>query len=193
MHNHISLAFTLALVASVMSGSLSLAHDLPRFGTLPELGSEWQLQESSTDEATPELNPFRWVVFRNSKNGELLSFATYPRNDSATPLDRFSDTALEIFPDGLAVWSHDTTRMMIDVITISTRDRRLSTRRRIPVLEYSFVSEAATRPNLMANGRVWFGSDYVIFVQHTSASPISPSVVDGVANDCTRLSILARP
>lgn len=193
MLNSVRLAFTVAFVATVWSGSLSHAHDLPRFGKLPELDSEWQHQESNADEVTPKTNSFRWVVFRNSENGDLLSFATFPRNDSATPLDRFSDTALEIFPDGRAVWDHNTTRMTIEAITISTRERRLSFRRRLPVLEYSFVSEAATRPNLMANGRAWFEPDYIIFVQHTSALPISPSVVDGVANDCSRLSDPARP
>jgi|SRR6056297_1277334 len=193
MLNNVSLAFTVVIVASVLNGSLSHAHDLPRFGTLPELDSEWQLQESNADDVTSKTNPFRWVVFRNSENGDLLSFATFPRNDSETPLDRFFDTALEIFPDGLAVWDHNTTRMKIEAITIAIRERRLSIRRRLPVMGYSFVSEAATRPNLMANGRAWFERDYIIFVQHTSALPISPSVVDGVANDCSRLSDPARP
>ncbi len=37
MLNRVSLAFSVAFVTSVLSGSLSHAHDLPRFGTLPEL------------------------------------------------------------------------------------------------------------------------------------------------------------
>ncbi|TWU40383.1 hypothetical protein Poly51_64000 [Rubripirellula tenax] len=192
MLNNYCRAFTLVFVTSVLSGSLVHSHELPRFGILPELGREWQLQEANTDEITPETNPFRWLVFRNSETGDLLSFATFPRNISSTPLDRHTDTALEIFPDGLAVWDHNTTRMTLEAITISTRERRLSIRRRVPVLEYSFISESKSRPNLMANGRAWFESDYIIFVQHTSALPIAPSVVDGVANACARLSDAAR-
>ena len=153
----------------------------------------------------------RWTVNGNSKKATLMRSRRKRTRSAglyfATPkVETFSHsrlshgkiqkprspdtliTALEIFPDGLAVWDHNTTRMTIEAITISTRERRLSIRRRVPVLEYSFISEAKTRPNIMANGRAWFESDYIIFVQHTSSSPISPSVVDGVARDCSRLS-----
>ena len=143
----------LAIVLIVSTRSLSYGHDLPRFGPLPDLGSEWQIVGSRTDEISPNTNPFRWIVFHNAETGDLLSFATFPRRNPSTPLDRYFDTALEIFPDGLAVWERNSTRMTIECIAISVRERKLSIHRRLPVMEYSFISEAKTRPNLMANGR----------------------------------------
>ena len=162
-----SVVLPILALALIMPGALTKAHELPRFGVLPELDGDWKLHESNTKPLESETNPFRWIVFKNGTNGDLLSWATFPlKANSDRPLVLFSDTALEIFPDGLAVWDHNDTRMVIDAITISPKERRLSSRSRTPVLEYAFISESMARPNLMAQGRAWFEPGYIIYIQH---------------------------
>jgi hypothetical protein len=48
------------------------------------------------------------------------------------------------------------------------------------VLEYCFVSESPDQDNLMAHGRTWVGPKFVVFVQHTSAKPITSDFVDQI-------------
>jgi hypothetical protein len=52
-------------------------------------------------------------------------------------------------------------------------------------LQYSFVLERPPAGNLMAHGYVLFG-DYTVFVQHTSARPITREVIDDTARRLMR-------
>ena len=100
-------------------------------------------------------------------------------NDRDTNTIHYADTAHEVFPDGHNWWTQrDTNEMTVNNLRlyVGPIDGGYET------LQYSFVTECPARPgNFMAHGYVLFG-DYTVFVQHTSAHPITRELIDSVAH-----------
>lgn len=162
-------------------------HELIPIGTIPHPGANWEVS-ADDQQAKPNSNlPFHWIVFRNKTSGDLLSFAARPpETGPKRGLEYWSDTALEIFPNGHPVWGQrgnesTTTVLNIKVVTLKRQD----------VLAYSFVSESAARENLMAHGCVWVCEKGVVFVQHTSTKPITPETVHETVSQLIRSQSVA--
>lgn len=159
---------------------IAAAQELAPIGVLPKLDAEWQV---IVDDRPPQIQaklPFRWEVFRNKKTGDFLSFATHPELGRTRGLEYLSDTSLEIFPNGRAVWTQPRSDSTTNVIAINVVDigRTSASLKGENVLEYCFICESSDRDNLMAHGRAWVGPKGVVFVQHTSAKPITSDLVD---------------
>lgn len=164
--------------------------ELKPIGTLPKLDEEWEL---STEFPRPEneLSKFHWVVFRNKKSGDLLSFAALPpETGKKRGLVFWTDTAHEIFPHGRPSWTEGRNGRQ-DQREIWPLDSRPSpsSAMKNEVLEYSFVTQEPGRDNSMAHGRVWVSPKGVLFVQHTSVKPITKETVEVVLSDLMRLQL----
>ncbi|MBL8814414.1 MAG: hypothetical protein JNL58_00175 [Planctomyces sp.] len=175
----------LALLLSVVGAALidceiGSAQEPDPIRSLPDLGADWEIN-TDDKKREPEVKlPFRWQVFRNRKTGDLLSFATHPDLGKNRPLESLSDTSLEIFPNGRAVWTQprgttSTSVLAIEVVDIGRTNASLKGEK---LLEYCFISESPDRENLMAHGRAWVGPNGAVFAQHTSAKPITSDFVD---------------
>ena len=156
------------------------AEELEPIGLLPKLDADWEI---AVDDRQPEIDaklPFRWLVFRNKRSGDFLSFATHPDPGKNRTLEYLSDTSLEVFPNGRAVWTQPHSNAATNVVAIKVVDigRTNASLKGEKVLEYCFISESPDRENLMAQGRAWVGPKGVVFAQHTSAKPITSDFVD---------------
>ncbi len=175
----------LALLLSVSCAALidyeiASAQELDPIHWLPNLDADWEIN-TDDQQREPEVKvPFRWRVFRNRKTGDLLSFATHPDLGKNRSLESLSDTSLEIFPNGRAVWTqpHGTTSTSVVAIKVLDIGRTNASLKGEELLEYCFISESPDRENLMAHGRAWVGPNGVVFAQHTSAKPITSDFVD---------------
>ncbi len=126
-------------------------------------------------------------MFRNKVSGDLLSLATYPPEGlPKRDLIYQTDTAHECFPSGLPAWNRpkddphqgaELTTLDCDVTPLRIPDSRNTTSVRVEVLKYCFISELKGRKNVMAQGYCWSGEKAVVFVQHTSATPITTEFV----------------
>ena len=156
------------------------AQELEPIGVLPKLDADWEVSVDDQQSKVEGKSPFRWVVFRNKRTGDFLSFATHPELGKNRPLDYLSDTSHEIFPNGRAVWTQPPGNMITNVVAIKVVDvgRTNASLKGENVLEYCFISESSDRDNLMAQGRAWLGPKGVVFAQHTSARPITSEFVD---------------
>ncbi|MDA1161703.1 MAG: hypothetical protein O3B13_01235 [Planctomycetota bacterium] len=157
--------------------AMAFSEELSPIGVLPKLEAEWQIIAEDEKEEIQAKLPFRWIVFQNKKTGDFLSFATHPEPVRNRSLEYLSDTSLEIFPHGRAVWTQPHANSTTNVIAINVVDigRKIAS---LKVLEYCFISELSDRDNLMAHGRAWIGPKGAVFVQHTSAKPITSDLVD---------------
>jgi len=181
----------LSLVLTLLSMGNTLA-DESQLAIRPKLSSTWERQPDREQLAHQPSVPYRWAVYKNRTNEDLLSFATLT-SESVGDLDLiyYSDAALEIFPDGNPVWTtHDANTKIESLAVDVVRDHG----RRRPggsmMLKYSFISKPQGQPNRMAQGRAWIDADTIVFVQHTSdrsarrlwltrfASYANPTVMD---------------
>ena len=157
-------------------------HDLLPLGELPELSQDWELQEA--DSSKQPGTPVRWIVFRNRVSGDMLSLATFPpEGQPKRDLIYHSDTAHECFPDGRPAWNRTNLEGLINPIlseasTLTVTKSGSSTPVRVEVLKYCFVTELKQGQNLMAVGYCWSGDKAVVYVQHTSATPITTEVAE---------------
>ncbi len=142
-----------------------------------DLGNDWELTVDPEQSKVELSLPFRWVVFRNKRTGNFLSIASHPEFAKNRGIEDLADTSIEIFPDGRAVWTQSTGKATTNVIAVNARIVRTRSLKE-EVLEYCFISEAPGRENLMAHGRTWVGPEGVVFVQHTSAKPITSVFVE---------------
>lgn len=152
------------------------------FVTLPTLAANWQELPDSKRPLFEGKIPYRWKVFENQDTGDRLSIACCPREQ--LPLVKYSDTALEIFPRGLAVWTHSSPNAVNEVISIGVTNQKNKANR--PTLEYCFTTDASDRETLLAHGRAWFHGDLVVFVQHTATRAISAKLIGKVVRELKR-------
>lgn len=185
MSNLLKTSYVLLLCVACPTICLD-GHELAQFGTLPVLPPEWEVSPDDKQTSLTGKLPFSWIVFKNKATGDLLSFSCRPHESAALPIDRYSDTALEIFPRGLAVWTQSPQSAVIDVISMNVSNRRHRSEVRIPTLEYCFTTDIPEGETLMAHGRAWFQGDTVVFVQHTSDRAISAQLVRDAVSDMTR-------
>ncbi len=173
------LALLLSVAAALYHAEIASAQELEPIGLQPNLAADWELIDEQQREMEAKVS-FRWRVFRHKTTNDLLSLATHPNLGKDRPLEYLSDTSLEIFPDGRAVWTQPRRNMTTNVVAIAVVDigRTVASLRGEKVLEYCFISESPDRDNLMAHGRAWTGPKGVVFVQHTSAKPITAELVD---------------
>ena len=148
--------------------------ELRPLGVLPALDPNWEIQ--SDDQAgKPDAGlPFHWVVFRDKKTGDLLSFAACPPETGVQrSMEYWSDTALEIFPNGRPAWTQGHVGSTNNVLSIEA-----SSSENHELLEYCFVTETSGRKNTMSHGRVCVFQKGIVFVQHTSTSPMTSETVE---------------
>ncbi len=158
------------------------ADDSKHLPAEPILGSDWEIQPDPKREAAQTIIPYRWSVFKNRKSSDLLSFATLT-NDKVTDLEFYTDTALEIFPEGKAVWTNPANSTTIVPLSVKTAIIRNGLFAVDEVLTYCFISESPDRTNLMAQGEAWIQNRTLVFVQHTSSNPISYELVREISRD----------
>ena len=169
-------------IVGIAQCGVARSHDLLPLGELPVLGQDWELQEA--DSLKQPGTPVRWIVFRNKVSGDLLSLATYPpEGHPKRKMIEYSDTAHECFPDGRPAWNRTNQEALINPIlseasTLTVTKSGSSTPVRVAVLKYCFVTELEEGKNLMAVGYCWSGDKAVVYVQHTSATPITTELVE---------------
>lgn len=175
--------FSLLVVLSCFAASTHAgSEELPRFGKLPDPGRKWSVRESGTNGTSS--HGWSWVVFTNSHNGDLLSIGAQKLGDGLFPrVNRitWSDTAGEIFPAGYPAWTGERPRVRVnwlrnDVVKLTGRDHALKKNIVEEALQYSIVFEDDTKPgtNRLAHGYALAVGGVSVFVQHTSAKPITP-------------------
>ena len=182
----------LLLTACVMlplTAAVSGQELLP-IGMLPALDPEWEVQDDEKAVKPDSGLPFHWIVFRNKKTGDLLSFAARPpETGNKRSMEYWSDTALEIFPNGLPVWtqaSNDPTNNATNNATNNVLSIEASRSENHELLEYCFVTETSGRKNTMSQGRVCVFGKAIVFVQHTSTSPITSEIVEDTISKLIR-------
>ncbi len=161
-----------------------VGHDLVPFGELPDAGKNWIFHQAGR-----QSGDLAWVVFRNAETGDLLSFAARKLiKGEGRDLLVFSDSTCEIFANGGEGPSPETkvpfsiSPLRTKIVTLSlfnsTTRRDLSRK----ALEYTWVEEPdhgyATK---MAHGYVLVFDELCLFVQHTSAKPITDEFVQQMA------------
>lgn len=148
--------------------------ELRPIGMLPALDPNWEILSDDQAGKPGAGLPFHWVVFRNKKTGDLLSFAARPpETGDQRSMEYWSDTALEIFPNGRPVWTQGNIDLTNNVLSIEA-----SSSENHELLEYCFVTETSGRKNTMSHGRVCVFRKGIVFVQHTSTSPITSETVE---------------
>ena len=98
------LLLTVVGTALLHCGNIS-AQELEPIGVLPKLDADWEVSDDDQQPKIEAKSLFRWIVFRNKRTGDFLSFATHPELGKTRGLEYLSDTSLEIFPNGRAVWT----------------------------------------------------------------------------------------
>lgn len=178
---------TLLLVGICGLGRCGFAwsHDLPPLGKLPDFGRGWEFHEA--DKSKLPSFPIHWIVFRHNVSGDYLSIASFPPDRLPQPdMIYHSDTAHECFPDGLPAWNrvklenHDMLIHSIsnEVVQLGFRDSRSLKPFKTEVLKYCFVTETGVGKNLMSHGRCWSSDTGVVYIQHTSATPITEEFLE---------------
>ena len=148
----------------------------PPFGELARAGDEWRLREKGKGDDSP----WRWVVYTNAANGDLLSYAARRIEPGQKDLITFTDTAREIFPAGLPVWSSEpkptliTASLRYGVTRLGLINARTKQDLSQEALEVSFVQAEEHGTNRLAHGYVLICDDVAVFVQHTSMRVITP-------------------
>ncbi len=169
LRNLLLTACVMLLLTAAVSGQ-----ELRPIGMLPTLDPDWEILSDDQAGQPAEGLPFDWVVFRNKKTGDFLSFAARPPETGVQrSMEYWSDTALEIFPNGRPVWTQghiDLTNNVLSIEASSSENHEL--------LEYCFVTETSGRKNTMSHGRVCAFRKGIVFVQHTSTSPITSETVE---------------
>ena len=169
-------------IIGVAPCGVAKSHDLLPLGELPALGQDWELQES--DSLKQPGTPVRWIVFRNTVSGDLLSLATFPPEGQPKPKrNAHWDIAHECFPDGRPAWNRAELETLTHPILsggsqLTVTKSGSNTPVQVAVLKYCFVTELKDGKNLMAVGYFWSGDKAVVYVQHTSATPITTELVE---------------
>lgn len=156
--------------------------ELLPIGMLPALDPGWEVQDDDKAVKPDSGLPFHWIVFRNKKTGDLLSLAARsPETGNKRSMEYWSDTALEIFPNGRPVWTQASNDATNNVLSIEA-----STSENHELLEYCFVTETSGRKDTMSQGRVCALRKGIVFVQHTSTSPITSELVEDTISKLIR-------
>jgi len=167
------------------------ALELPSFGPIPAIEKKWKLREQGKSDAS--IFAWNWIVFTNSENGDVLSFAAHRfAPGERRELIYLSDTAHESFVDGFPMWSRgeSAAASMESVSMESIRNRVVkldlmnsAARKDLSqeALEFSFVREVAHGTNLMAHGYALVFEDGAVLVQHLSARPMASAFANGLA------------
>ena len=192
------------LSVSPLAASVGWSHDafsqeLALFGKVPDLGKDWVLsKQGSSDEH--QLYACSWIIFTNSKTGDLLSFVAdrYHGANRTVTSSPVRQAAIETIPGGYPRqmepdkrpnWLlEDTIRS--NVVQLDVTDGVGAAQRRVKqeALEYTYIykDESKASPNRLAHGYVLAFGDVVVFVQHTSTHAITSEL----AND-TALSLIS--
>lgn len=181
LRNLLLTACVMLLLPTAVSGQ-----ELRPIGILPGLDPEWEVQDDDKAVKPDSGLPFHWIVFRNKRTGDLLSFAARPpETGNKRSMEYWSDTALEIFPNGRPVW----TQSRIDSTNNATNNVlsiKASSSGNHELLEYCFVTETSGHKNTMSQGRVCVFRKGIVFVQHTSTSPITSELVEDTISKLIR-------
>ncbi len=182
-----------SIVVLGLAGAVG-AEELGNFGALPNPGSDWKVERKG---ALPDATAWSWVTLRNSKTGDLLSFASHvPRSGEPSKLINHSDTAHEIFSaDGYCASDPEAKSTAQDIYpirngitTLGVTDGLTKTNVSKEALEYTYVEEGKDgAPNRMAHGYVLLFDGVAVYVQHTSLKPITDEIAQGVATDLVYL------
>ena len=184
-------AYFLAVIASVSAADQACGEELAMFGNLPDPGKEWSVLKKGS-RADGSFYSFSWVVFTNSKTGDMLSFvadryAGAVRTVTSNPVQQ---AAVDMFPGGYphliepkgpTGWViEDNIRFHVVPLDASDPKKRVSQ----DSLEYTYVYEDESkpaRPNRLAHGYVLAFWDLVVFVQHTSDHAITTELANDMA------------
>jgi hypothetical protein len=156
--------------------------DLPLYGPLPKLTSDWLVREKGGLGDPPWR--WSWVILTNSQNGDLLSFAAHKgTSEKPRELIKWSDTAHELFPGGLPRWTvksgFGTRPIRNSVVKINLVNAAKKEDLSRDALEYTFIQEDGS--NRLAHGYALDFEGLVVFVQHTSMRAITPDLAHDMA------------
>ncbi|MEM7479459.1 MAG: hypothetical protein AAF483_31120 [Planctomycetota bacterium] len=157
--------FSFPFVCGTLEGDEPLA-------VMPKLSADWQLQEDEKRGEAQKRVPYRWCVYKNRNSGELLSIAVRKlAPDQQLSLEKYADTAFEIFPSGNAVWTSGSKKIE------SLYHKLDTTRTGDQMLDYGFVCCPKDSDNMLAHGVAWKSDEQIVFVQQTSHRPITSRFV----------------
>jgi hypothetical protein len=163
----------------------AIRHELPLFGELPTLDERWIRQDVGTNRAPRS----SWIIFSNSQNGDMLSFAADEIARKVRKVDRvpWSDMAGSIFSGGYPVWNKPAGENFAvyfirnEVVQLSTGDgggRNIEQE----ALEYSMIYEQKPGTNRLAHGYALAFGGLRVFVQHTSTKAVTPELAQEMAS-----------
>jgi hypothetical protein len=179
------------LLAWLVAGHHAGCQEMPMFGHLPALNTLWNLSEQGTNVTSSSFR-WSWIVFTNTQNGDLLSFASQKlETNKVSKINRvpWSDAAGSIFSGGYSALAGGSSRtfrgnwIRNNVVELSGFDHDAKTNILQEALEYTLVfeDESKSGPNRMAHGYALALGELRIFVQHTSKRPITDDDVQGIA------------
>jgi len=191
-----TLAILFVLFASVAAAHQARGEELAMFGNLPDPGKEWSVLKKGarTDRS---FYSFSWVVFTNSRTGDILSFVAdrYAGAVRTVSSDPVRQAAVDMFPGGYPhlIESNGPTGWVIEdylrngVMQLDATDVGAKKRVFQDALEYTYVYEdesqaaRAARPHRLAHGYVLAFGDLVVFMQHTSDHAITTELANDMA------------
>ena len=184
-----------AIVVLALSVCVTLsvhAHAIAPFGTLPDFGEKWVVQDQGVEK------PFEWIVFSNTETKDKLCFACYEFEGAGKrDINLFTDSSHDIFPGGKAVWNwkkipreqrglYEIVNIKYGVVDIeySVAGKKISQKS----LECCIIQEHREKgPNLMVWSYVMVFGDTIIFAQHMSEKPSTSELAHDVAMKLVRM------
>ena len=158
----------------------------------PSLSDDWVRMQFKNP---PVENAWRCKVFRNLKTGDLLSFGLrFVSPKEPDDLNKWADTAQEVFPIGDPFWVNPNTlsvssdQLKANVGTFVFGGIRGPKGVPMRTLEYAQVVAVPGGDNRMVRGYLFLLNGFVLIVQHTSFKPITDDLVRTVAEPLVKES-----
>jgi len=154
------------------------------FGHLPNPGKNWRLHEQGTN-ATPSLK-FRssWVVLTNSVNGDVLSFYAdeFSGITPSTPTNQgpWAEMPITHFPGGYPAWSKPVGLRIKS--SEWSRTGVVGLAKGQVAVDSSTIWEDESGAKRLAHGYGLALGELRLYVQHTSATIITPELAQDMAH-----------
>lgn len=160
------------------------------FGPLPNPGKNWAVHEQGTN-ATPSLKfKSSWVVLTNSQNGDVLSFyedkfsgiiPSRPTNQGP-----WAEMAISLFPGGYPAWSKPASLRIKS--SEWGRNGLVDLPKGEVAVESSTIWEDESGAKRLSHGFGLALGELRLYVQHTSATIITPELAQDMAHGLIELN-----
>ncbi len=177
---------SIAVLVCVVANTEASAYDLPFFGELPGLGSEWSMRGDDGVRGK-----YSWVNFERDGSDEVLSFVAWKFGSPDVKVSHgpVGQASIETFrSDGAARFSTASAGTPIaemvryQFVSVNARDQSADVNASEEAIEYTYIYEGdGDSPPSMAHGYVIVVEDVVLFVQHTSSRPFTSELAADVS------------